>query len=92
MKKTAVSILLVFLMLGATLLAAWKISNSRSFQFFGGIVQKVETKEKVVALTFDDGPTKKTEEILEILEGLNVKATFFVTGRELNQNLEEGKK
>nr|WP_241421351.1 polysaccharide deacetylase family protein [Candidatus Contubernalis alkalaceticus] len=39
----------------------------------------------------DDGPTEKTCEILELLEGLEVKATFFVTGRELEQYKEEGK-
>ncbi len=35
-----------------------------------------------VYLTFDDGPSEKTEEILDILEKYNVKATFFVVGRE----------
>lgn len=36
--------------------------------------------EKVVYLTFDDGPSKLTPKILEILDKYNVKATFFVTG------------
>lgn len=36
---------------------------------------------KYIALTFDDGPHKKyTEEILDILDTYNVKATFFVVG------------
>lgn len=35
-----------------------------------------------VFLTFDDGPSENTPEILEILKRHNVKATFFVTGRE----------
>lgn len=34
-----------------------------------------------VHLTFDDGPSTNTEEILSILEKYNVKATFFVTGK-----------
>jgi chitin deacetylase len=73
--------------------ALWLVSNSRSFQFFGKIVPRVETPEKVVALTFDDGPTKDgTGEILKVLEEMNVKATFFVTGAELEQNMEEGRK
>lgn len=33
-----------------------------------------------VYLTFDGGPTDLTDEILEILDQYNVKATFFVTG------------
>ncbi len=35
---------------------------------------------KVVYLTFDDGPTHNTPEILKILKKNNVKATFFVIG------------
>lgn len=41
----------------------------------------VPTNEKVVALTFDDGPLNSTTpEILNILKEKNVKATFFVVG------------
>lgn len=36
------------------------------------------TTDKVVYLTFDDGPGKRTPELLEILKKYNVKATFFV--------------
>lgn len=36
--------------------------------------------EKVVYLTFDDGPSDYTLELLEVLEKYNVKATFFVVG------------
>ena len=40
-----------------------------------------ETDEKVIALTFDDGPSAKyTEEILDILDENGAKATFFVIG------------
>lgn len=39
-----------------------------------------ERNQKVVYLTFDDGPSHNTEEILKVLERYNVKATFFVTG------------
>ena len=35
---------------------------------------------KTVYLTFDDGPTKYTPEIIEILAKYNVPATFFVVG------------
>src|SRR5699024_9359855 len=41
----------------------------------------IEEKRKVY-LTFDDGPSKYTEEILKILKEENVKATFFVVGYE----------
>lgn len=35
---------------------------------------------KTVYFTFDDGPSSVTEEILDILEGEGIKATFFVIG------------
>ena len=39
---------------------------------------------KVIYLTFDDGPSAYTGELLDILARYNVKATFFVTGVNLN--------
>lgn len=33
-----------------------------------------------IALTFDDGPREYTEELLDLLERYNAKATFFITG------------
>ena len=40
-----------------------------------------ENGPKIVALTFDDGPYKYTEQLLDILDKYNVKATFFVTNQ-----------
>lgn len=37
-------------------------------------------KDKVIYLTFDDGPSARTGEILDILQEKDVKATFFVIG------------
>ena len=43
---------------------------------------RVKTEDKVVALTFDDGPHPKyTEQILDVLDEYGVKATFFVIGK-----------
>lgn len=73
--------------------AAFQISKSRTFQFFGEIVPRVDTRQKVVALTFDDGPAPgATEEVLSVLSEEGVKATFFVIGAYLERNLEEGRK
>ncbi len=41
-----------------------------------------ETCIKRAYLTFDDGPTAQTGEILDILKENNVKATFFVVGKD----------
>jgi peptidoglycan/xylan/chitin deacetylase (PgdA/CDA1 family) len=41
-----------------------------------------EQYKHMVYLTFDDGPSIYTDEILDILAEYDVKATFFVTGKE----------
>lgn len=91
-KKIVTITLVVLLLVSLVGIATYKIMNSRKFQFFGGIVSSVNTKDKVVALTFDDGPSKKVDDILSILNSQNVKATFFLTGNEIKQYPEETKK
>lgn len=45
------------------------------------------TKEKRVAITFDDGPDKTyTPQILDILKSHQVKATFFLIGEKANEH------
>ena len=39
----------------------------------------------MVALTFDDGPTEYTAQVLDLLEQYGAKGTFFVIGKSLNQ-------
>lgn len=41
--------------------------------------------EKIISLTFDDGPTEFTPRILEILEKINAKATFFCIGKQIEK-------
>lgn len=58
------------------------------------------TKPKTFALTFDDGATSYTNEVLDQLASANMKATFFVNGHnyddlknhqpELERMLKEG--
>lgn len=43
-------------------------------------VKDFPKKEKAVALTYDDGPSKFTNRILDCLERYGAKATFFVVG------------
>ena len=50
---------------------------------------KVDTNEKKIAITFDDGPdTFITPELLKILDLYNVKATFFCIGKHIENNKE----
>lgn len=43
-------------------------------------VTPVTSNEKVVYLTFDDGPNENTKKVLETLKKYKIKATFFVLG------------
>ena len=43
--------------------------------------EKQPDEDKVIYLTFDDGPGRYTERLLDILKKHNVKATFFVTAQ-----------
>ena len=58
----------------------WRLSSLPDLQVFGEIKSQAMISEKVVALTFDDGPTPdKTNQILQILAAEEVPATFFET-------------
>lgn len=51
-----------------------------------GVVWDVRTNRKVIALTFDDGPNPLyTTQILALLKRYGAKATFFVTGRQVQK-------
>lgn len=43
-------------------------------------VSPIKSNGKQIALTFDDGPGKFTEKLLDALKKMDVKATFFVLG------------
>ena len=53
----------------------------RNSPLFGRALSRIESKRKVVALTFDDGPNPEaTPLILDVLAEKGVRATFFVLG------------
>lgn len=47
-----------------------------------GTSDEEDVPVRKVYLTFDDGPSSNTDNILDILDTYGVKATFFVTGKE----------
>ena len=71
---------IVLLVCGACL----KLSSARSFQLFGELLYRGQTNEKLVALTFDDGPVEAaTSVLLDLLADRRVKASFFLIGRDM---------
>ena len=72
--------------------AGWTVSEQRTVEVVP--VEKAETykpNEKVIYLTFDDGPSPYTENLLYLLKVYGAKATFFVTGNNPDYNYLIGK-
>src|SRR5690606_23910121 len=67
------------------------LMNSRTYQLAGRMVDRVKTDEKVVALTLDDGPSEHAGEVLDLLAGADIPATFYLNGRDLAARPELGR-
>ncbi|MFW0785183.1 polysaccharide deacetylase family protein [Gordonia sp. CPCC 206044] len=79
-RRTVVVLAVVALLVGAAL-GTYKLANSRTVMVAGDLVARVDTDERVVALTFDDGPSPTVaEELLSTLRNEGVIATFFLIG------------
>jgi peptidoglycan/xylan/chitin deacetylase (PgdA/CDA1 family) len=75
---------LVAVLAGAALLAfaGYELFEQPTNQLFGNTVTVGPSNERVVALTFDDGPNPPyTNRILDVLAKERVHATFFLVGR-----------
>lgn len=79
------NVVISLLLLIPVLMATWLLMSSRTIQIGGEIINRVGTSEKVVALTFDDGPSSHTREITAILNNNGIKATFFLIGVEMQR-------
>ena len=60
-------------------LVLWPTLNPNS-QWLGPVMTSFETDSNEVWLTIDDGPADDTPALLDAIEALGVKATFFVKG------------
>lgn len=49
------------------------------------ILQTDMSNQKIIALTFDDGPSEITPQLLELLDKYEIKATFFMLGKKAKQ-------
>ena len=59
----------------------------------GDVIWNIKTNEKLIALTFDDGPHPVyTSEILDLLAAYKAKATFFVVGSRVKKYPELAKR
>ncbi len=71
---------------GVAAIGLREVVLSSTFQLFGDYVARVDTAERVVALTFDDGPDPYwTPKVLSALDERRVRATFFMMGRNVER-------
>jgi peptidoglycan-N-acetylglucosamine deacetylase len=68
---------------GSALLSLPAIVVDRVSRSTPEVIFSVETGERVLALSIDDGPSEATAEILEVLREHEAAATFFVIGEHM---------
>ncbi|WP_281231229.1 polysaccharide deacetylase family protein [Flavobacterium gelatinilyticum] len=75
----------IFIWIGINAFGSARISSNYHIKTFCS--NPLET-EKKIALTFDDGPSIYTLEVLNLLKKYNAKATFFCIGKNIEQHPE----
>ncbi len=84
-KKLIIS-LAVILTIAAFFIALFTIFFDQAVLVRKGTIYRVPAAEKVVALTFDDGPSPEwTPKVLDELKKAGVKATFFMLGKNVEK-------
>lgn len=88
MKKVClVLLLMVFIILFSNHTYTSAFTDTRkAYEKTGNVIWEVKTNEKIVAITFDDGPHPTfTPQLLDILAKYHAKATFFVSGNKVKR-------
>jgi peptidoglycan-N-acetylglucosamine deacetylase len=75
----------ILIWIGINAIGSSRISSNYHVKAFCN--NSLET-EKKIALTFDDGPSEFTLEVLELLKKYNAKATFFCIGKNIEKHPE----
>ncbi|QQZ64163.1 polysaccharide deacetylase family protein [Paenibacillus sonchi] len=82
-RTAAVAAALVFGM-ASPALGSPHIKDRYYYEQRGEMIWEVPTAQKVIALTFDDGPDpSETDQILDVLQQYNAKCTFFAIGKRI---------
>ena len=85
MRQTTIILIILIMTIIILILNAWLPRTT----IFGKVLWKGSNKaisNRLVALTFDDGPGEETNELLDLLKSKNVSATFFLVGDRINSN------
>jgi peptidoglycan-N-acetylglucosamine deacetylase len=72
------------LLAAAIAIFLWRASKAECWALVGDVVCHVETSQRIVALSFDDGPTPEgVDAVLPQLQRRNLRATFFLIGNRM---------
>ncbi|CQR53166.1 polysaccharide deacetylase family protein [Paenibacillus riograndensis] len=82
-RTAAVAAALVFAA-ASPALGSPNVKDRNYYEQRGEMIWEVPTTQKVIALTFDDGPDpSETDQILDVLQQYNAKCTFFAIGKRI---------
>jgi peptidoglycan-N-acetylglucosamine deacetylase len=82
--RTLIAVFAIILAVSAAVL--WQLSKARCLQLVGEVTCRIETESKLVALTFDDGPTPEgVDAVLAELGPRGITATFFLIGNRMEK-------
>ena len=88
---TVVFLLLLFVLIHLTVLFFGSYLIQLNFHIKS--LNKGNRAIKKISITFDDGPTPQiTEKLLEVLDKHKIPATFFMIGKNIEQNIDIAKK
>jgi len=84
-RRRAIIAAAIFAALLVALIGLFLISKAACFQLTGTApICRIDTREKLIALTFDDGPTPQgVDAVLPVLQRYGAHATFFLVGQEM---------
>lgn len=90
-KRVRWTLLALLILIPSLIVGTFWVSKRTCWVFVGEVTCRVETNQKVVALSFDDGPTPEgVDAVLPELQKRGVKATFFLIGRYMDKYPEQG--
>ena len=82
------NIFFVMLFFGWLTITTWGVFDIRSQYFIKTYCNNSAVNEKVISISFDDGPHLMTHKVLDVLAKYNVKATFFCIGNQIEKDPE----
>ncbi|MBV9266274.1 MAG: polysaccharide deacetylase family protein [Acidobacteriaceae bacterium] len=86
MRRATATYLTSGALLGSVSAVAAYGTLSKSSQLFGPTIYRGPGRRRSLALTFDDGPSEGTLHLLDLLDQAEIRATFFLCGKNVQRH------